>query len=74
MLISGFFPLVLLVKMEIVFKILGPLAPQQVKDVIRQLVNERKSEIVQALKQGGALLFRILMEIWRKAFLGGLLG
>ena len=66
--------IVLLAKMELVFKIMGPLAPQPVKDAIRQIVNERKYEIVQALKQGGAMLLKILIDIWRKAFLGGLLG
>ena len=65
---------VLLAKMELVFKILGPLAPEKVKDAIRQIVHERKYEIVQALKQGGGMLLRILMDIWRKAFFAGLLG
>ena len=65
---------VLLAKMELVFKIMGPLAPEKVKDAIRQIVHERKYEIVQALKQGGGMLLRILMDIWRKAFFAGLLG
>ncbi|XP_065063147.1 uncharacterized protein LOC135689743 [Rhopilema esculentum] len=64
----------LLEKMEFIFKILGPLAPAQVKTAIRNIVNERKSEIVQALKQGGAALFNILVQIWRNALMGGLLG
>lgn len=68
------FTIVILAKMELAFKILGPLAPQQVKDAIRQIVNERKYEIVQALKQGGAVLLAMLVEIWKKAFFGGLLG
>lgn len=65
---------VLLAKMEFVFKLLGPLAPQPVKDVIRKIVNERKSEIIQALKVGGGALIKILIEIWRKALLGSFLG
>eukprot|EP00112_Aurelia_sp_Birch-Aquarium-sp1_P011154 Seg2350.3 transcript_id=Seg2350.3/GoldUCD/mRNA.D3Y31 product="hypothetical protein" protein_id=Seg2350.3/GoldUCD/D3Y31 len=64
----------LLAKMEFVFKLLGPLAPGPVKDAIRNIVNERKAEIVQALKVGGGALLNILMQIWRNALMGGLLG
>merc|ERR1711872_802904 len=64
----------LLAKMEFVFKLLGPLAPKPVKDAIRKIVNERKAEIVQIVKQGGGALIKLLIQIWRNALLGGLLG
>merc|ERR1712189_151364 len=62
----------LLAKMEFVFKLLGPLAPKPVKDAIRKIVNERKTEIVQIVKQGGGALIKLLIQIWRNALLGGL--
>ncbi len=53
---------------------MGPLAPAKVKEAIRKIVNERKSEIIQVVKAGGGALIKLLIEIWKKAFFGGMLG
>ena len=66
--------IVILKKVDFALKLMGPFVPPNIKDVIRQIVRERRTEIAQAVKAGGAVLVNLAMQILRAAIAGGALG